>query len=116
MRVGRSTLLYPIALLIGNEMRTATTYARQEDCGLYLAPSTIPGAGLGMFAGNRPFNVGDVVSYSDLMIMVNDMDWHNGGEEADYSFLWEEYTWSVSTASGMEDEVEDAYETAHVAR
>jgi hypothetical protein len=89
-----------MGLVVGNERRTPTTATNsstqiltQNDCGIYLAPSTIPGAGLGMFAGNRPFSKGDVISYSDLMIVVNDMDWNNDYE--DYSFLWNEYVWST---------------------
>jgi hypothetical protein len=87
--------LVGIVGLVTTTTATTTTTTRtqqQQECGIYLAPSTIPGAGLGLFAGNRPYAVGDLVSPPDQMIMVYDMDWHNGNDH--YSFLWDEYTWA----------------------
>jgi hypothetical protein len=64
-----------------------------DECTLYLAPSSIPGAGLGMYSGSRPFKRGERVGEPDLMISVHEVDWHNGND--DYYFLWDEYTWSA---------------------
>jgi hypothetical protein len=74
-------------------------------CSVYLAPSTIPGAGLGMFAG-QAFKPRDVVTQGDIVIPLSELDWHNGFELN--FFLWEEYTWSSSSFIGM-DEVRQAY-------
>ena len=52
-----------------------------KECGLYLAPSTIPGAGMGMFAGNKQYNIGDLVTAGDLVVPVFELDWHNGKVE-----------------------------------
>ena len=60
-------------------------YKPLKECGLYLAPSSIPGAGLGMYSGNKPYIVDELVSDSDLMIPTWDLDYHNGLDE--YSFL-----------------------------
>ena len=70
-------------------------------CGVYLAPSTIPGAGLGLFAG-RAFDTNDIVTEGDIVIPLSELDWHNGFQ-LDF-FLWEEYTWSASSFVGMEEE------------
>ncbi len=69
-------------------------YKAPEECGLYLAPSTIPGAGLGMYAGSTQFEKGSLVSDSDIMIPTWDLDYHNGDDS--YFHLWDEYTWSAS--------------------
>lgn len=59
-------------------------------CGVYFAPSTIPGAGFGMFAG-IDFDEGDEVTPGDLVVPYHDMPWHNGVEEDDQlGFLWNE--------------------------
>ena len=60
-----------------------------KSCGVYLAPSTIPGAGLGMFAG-RHYNRNEIVTQGDIIIPLSEIDWHNGFQ-LDF-FLWEEYT------------------------
>ena len=46
------------------------------DCGLYIAESTLPGAGLGVFtAYNRPKD--SVVSNGDICVPFKDLYWHN---------------------------------------
>jgi hypothetical protein len=69
---------------------------KNDECALYLAPSSIPGAGLGMYAGSKPYTKGERIGDPDLMLPVYDLDWHNGFQ--DFSFLWDEYTWSSSTS------------------
>jgi hypothetical protein len=64
-----------------------------DECNLYLAPSTIPGAGLGMFAGSRPFKKGERLAPPDIMIPAYDLEWNNGYQHL--RFLWDEYTWST---------------------
>jgi hypothetical protein len=74
-----------------------------EQCGVYLAPSTIPGAGLGMFAG-RNFSNADMVTAGDILIPIVELSWHNGHETI--FFLWDEYTWSHAIVKEMQDETE----------
>lgn len=64
---------------------------------MYLAPSTIPGAGMGVFAGHHDIQKGEYLlsDDGDLVIPAYDMNWHVGHDKR-YSFLWEEYTWKVS--------------------
>jgi hypothetical protein len=45
--------------------------------GLYLAPSTIPGAGLGLFAGNQK-HTGDFVGPGDVAIPLISINYHAG--------------------------------------
>ena len=68
-------------------------FSSTEDCGIYLAPSTIEGAGLGVFAG-KDFRKGDVVILGDIFVPLIEMSANNIGE---YHNLWKEYAWS----SGM---------------
>lgn len=58
-----------------------------------------------MFAGHASFEPGDVISDSDLMIPVFEIDWHNGHNH--FGFLWNEYVWSPSMFVGMDQEIED---------
>ena len=74
--------------------------ASAEQCGLYLAPSTIPGAGLGLFAG-IDFATGEEVTPGDAMVPIRDIDWHNSARESTKYFLWDEYIWSGSTFKSM---------------
>jgi hypothetical protein len=48
------------------------------DCGVYLAPSSIPFAGLGMYVGNRSFEENDIVTGEDIVIPIFERDWHTG--------------------------------------
>lgn len=79
-------------------------YSPPAECGMYLAPSSIPGAGLGMYAGSTEYQKGLLISDSDLMIPTWDMDYHNGNN--DIYHLWDEYTWATNMFPGMEDDVE----------
>lgn len=49
-----------------------------ETCRLFMASSTIPNAGIGVFTA-VDLKEGDAVGYPDLAIPVTDLDWHNGG-------------------------------------
>lgn len=72
-------------------------------CSVYLAPSTIPGSGLGMFSG-KYFYENDLVTKGDIVIPLSELDWHLGFK--DISFLWEEYTWSASSFPGLHEETD----------
>jgi hypothetical protein len=66
-------------------------------CSLYLAPSTIPGAGMGIFAGDTIFEIGDIVSTGDAMVPLFDMAWNNDKEEfLNNEFLWGTFTYFCS--------------------
>lgn len=62
-----------------------------EECGVYLALSTLPGTGIGMFAG-RSFEEGDeLMEVGDHLIPIVSLPQHQG---EDAYFLWDEYTWN----------------------
>ena len=69
-----------------------------------MAPSTIPGAGLGVFAG-IDFDPGDVVLYGDIAVPIEELAFHSGSEylEDDVQdfFIWTDYTWDSSIAGGI---------------
>lgn len=69
-------------------------------CGIYLAPSTIPGAGLGMFAG-RSYKAAERLG-GDIVIPVADYDLHNphlSKHEVDYFF--NSYGWNCEAFQGL---------------
>jgi hypothetical protein len=57
------------------------------ECNLYLAPSSIPGAGMGIFSGSKAFEIGESVSFGDIAIPIFEFTWHNGF--IDLPFLWD---------------------------
>jgi hypothetical protein len=76
----------------------------EEECGIYIAPSTIPHAGFGMFAGKayRPL---DFVTPGDLAVPVVDLEWHTGYTE--FVHVWDDYHWNAGTFPGMINEAGD---------
>jgi hypothetical protein len=69
-------------------------------CGVYLAQSSIPGAGLGMFAG-RYFQRNEIVTEGDVVIPLSELEWHNGFRLD--LFLWEDYTCTLATSLVMDE-------------
>jgi hypothetical protein len=61
--------------------------AETSKCGLYLAPLSIPGAGMGIFVGDRPIAEGEPVSMGDILIPITEYEWHNSYKDAEYSFI-----------------------------
>jgi hypothetical protein len=73
------------------------------ECRVYLAPSTIPGAGLGVFAGVA-FRVDDMVLFGDIAVPIDELPFHTGSNdplELSEFFLWQDYSWDSSIASGI---------------
>lgn len=63
-----------------------------QQCEIWLAPSAIPGAGLGMYAG-RDFNEDEYFqTMGDVVIPIIDRYLHNGRD--DHFFLFDAYTWN----------------------
>ena len=58
---------------------TKTTPSSSE-CGLYLAPSTIPGAGLGMFSA-YPRSKGETVGNEEVVLPLVEVSFYNGQQE-----------------------------------
>lgn len=68
-------------------------------CSLYIAPSTIPNAGLGIFTA-FPLETGDRIGNHDLMIPIVDADLSIGDKTA---WMIDDYTWDgSSTGLGRE--------------
>lgn len=62
------------------------------ECGVYLALSTLPGTGIGMFAGRNFTAQEQMMQMGDHLIPIVD--------RPDQKFLWDSYTW-VSQASSI---------------
>ena len=77
------------------------------DCGVYLAPSSIPNAGLGMFNGNRSLKYGDLVTDEDILVPIVERKFHRPEWLANEKFLWNEYYWlSTHFGEATQGEVE----------
>ena len=79
-----------LASVVAEESSTA-----KPKCGVYLAPSSIPGSGLGMYAGDREYKKGETVTGGDTVIPIIEHEWNTELLSIDYNFLWDEYTWYV---------------------
>ena len=66
-----------------------------EECALYLAPSTIPNGGYGVFT-SIDLPQGIQIASGDVAIPIVDINWHNQGDykHKDYHFLYRNYIWS----------------------
>jgi hypothetical protein len=81
-----------------------------QEWAIYLAPSTIPGDGLGMFAGNKEYRTGDVVTDSDVMIPTFELEGHNNdNDQTGFTYVWDQYHWNANMFDGMEQEVNNIY-------
>lgn len=79
-----------------NKSQTSATTSKPpvvSECGIWLATSTIPNAGLGMYAG-RDFRKDEMLQESgDVAVPIVDIRLHTG--DPDFVFLWDEYTWNA---------------------
>jgi hypothetical protein len=64
-----------------------------SQCGIWLAPSTIEGAGIGMFAGVDFAEGQELILGGDSVIAISDLAIHNTNKGYKEAFVWEEYTW-----------------------
>jgi hypothetical protein len=76
------------------------------ECDMYLAESTIPNAGLGLFT-TQPISIGDDVGNGDVAIMMTELELHNqkdDEEEDDFSDMTSNYVWD-GNSFGFRNEV-----------
>lgn len=90
---------------VENEKRDETIMAPQDlECHLYLAPSTIEGAGLGIFSAvdKEP---GDTVGNGDVCIPVAELYWHNYNVDPNplKDYFWAGKAMGMHTESSTED-------------
>jgi hypothetical protein len=83
------------------DISSIMTDDNESVCRVYMAPSTIPGAGYGLFAGIS-FQSGDLVTPGDGVVPIYDLVFQNGNDEHENTFLWDEYVWSSSTFTAMD--------------
>jgi hypothetical protein len=111
-----------VVAVSSSSLPPSSSSSSSSTCGWYLAESTIPGAGLGAFAGReyqRMDIVGDV--QGEQVIPIVDLHFHQGShssrsaddeeedEEAEddrlfdkdtFFFLWDNYTWTANEMQG----------------
>ena len=82
-----------------------------ETCKLFMAESTIPNSGMGMFTA-VPLTKGDTVAPADIAIAIADLPWHNGysweksyEKEKDFHWMMYQYHWGATNfAPGIDQE------------
>jgi hypothetical protein len=57
-----------------------TPSSNNDECGIYLAQSTIPNAGLGMFAG-KDYKKNSKVTDGDIIVPLIEVDWNNDHDD-----------------------------------
>ena len=77
-----------------------TTSQLGVECGVWLAPSTIAGAGLGMFAGRKFQQHEEILPTGDSMVPIVDIKKHRSAMKKEGTFLWDEYVWDGISALG----------------
>lgn len=79
------------------------TYDDQIPCTIYLAESSIPNSGLGMYT-SIPLNEGDSIGHSEIGILNQDPQYHNPQREWEFNLLTS-YVWSSTSLTNGEYEV-----------
>ncbi|KAL7514953.1 hypothetical protein ACHAXN_012227 [Cyclotella atomus] len=98
------TITYTILQSYITAASSAKQTATHPECRLYLAQSTIPNAGLGIFTG-IPLQPNQSIAEPDLIVPITDVQW-NAAEDLDFHFLWTDYSWMTSEV-GMETDMHD---------
>ncbi|KAI2512513.1 hypothetical protein MHU86_1966 [Fragilaria crotonensis] len=98
---------------IASEQRTeestklATISSRHEQCSIYIAPSTIPGAGQGVFT-SKPIANGTVIGIPDFIIPIIDLEFNHPSliliNSNDSCWMLHDYVWNGDTMMGMHRE------------
>lgn len=85
-----ASFLFLISLIYIPTCFSKHSNATQQQCGVWVGLSTLPGTGVGMFAG-KDFQKGDLLlNVGDHVIPIVDL----GRRKSDF-FLWDEYTWAA---------------------
>ena len=100
--LGLPVLLFLLLLLSSPR---AYTHAAPLECELYLADSTVPGAGIGIFSGVAKAS-GDFIGNGDKAIPLVDAYWHNGHLGSDFFNPTADYVWD-GVSMGMRMEIFD---------
>jgi hypothetical protein len=74
------------------------------ECGIWMAPSTIVGAGLGMFAGREFKDQEEILPTGDSLVPIIDYRRHAEANSMEgQKFLWDEYTWSADALMALDE-------------
>jgi hypothetical protein len=75
----------------------------RPECNLYMAESTIPGAGLGLFT-TKSHTVGELLYNEEVYIPILELSWHQGKSEGEYFDTTDTYVWHGDSV-GLHQEV-----------
>ena len=109
------------AAVVAKETNTNGNDEEEEEfvCNVYVAPSTIPGTGLGMYAGRKGYKQGEVITKTmgDHIVTIPDFKeqqsdtglYDQGSDDQTKYFLWDQYTWNQA-ALGIHFEDATSYQ------
>ena len=91
-----------VVLSTSEDLIQSTSETTNNECSLFLAESTIPNAGMGVFT-TIALDKGKMVA-SDIGIPIIDLEWHNGGDNVitagkDFHWMINHYQWEAFTFS-----------------
>jgi hypothetical protein len=90
------------------DQQCQATIHQDIPCGVYMAPSTIGQANMGVYTGNDlPADV--AINFPEIVVPLMFRDWGNHGDNPDGS-LWDRYIWEgpVAEIESYQDEDRDA--------
>ena len=95
LRASLFLLTWGVVVTTAENETTTTTTQEGLECFIWLAPSTLEGAGLGMFAG-KDF-VKDEKLADDLVVPITDIVFMQEDDDKEFTFLWDEYVWNADS-------------------
>jgi hypothetical protein len=104
-----TTLCIPLTIE-GYSWSSSSDAADDDSCTVYLAPSTIEGAGQGIFTSVAREN-NTVLGLSDVIVPIYDLRWHHPDD--DYHWIFTEYVWDGIKMMGMHADTENALVDAY---
>jgi hypothetical protein len=90
--VGVDASIKPLNVDDNDVLESPSDTSYMDECGVWLAPSTIPGAGLGIFSGRDFKKKEQFMPTGDVVVPIVDIMMHQKGRK--FTFLWDEYTWN----------------------
>jgi hypothetical protein len=94
-------LISSVVIAAADQRKTTHENSLLSQCTVYLAPSTIEGAGLGIFT-SIPRAEGTVVGVSDVIVPIIDLQQHHS--KLDFFWVLTEYVWDGRGMMGMHSE------------
>jgi len=93
-----STSSYPVCLAWDDDSNNSCRLAHSSvECGVYMAPSTLGEANMGIYTG-KDMKLGEVVNFPEIAIPLQFREWGDHGDTSTDGVLWDRYIWDHGVA------------------